>query len=69
LCALLEVSGLPTRPTEKFDMNRLLEEMRLDKKVRDGKARFALLKRLGEAVVSDAVTDADIEEVFNVCCR
>jgi len=69
LCGLLEASGLPTRPTEKFDMNRLLEAMRLDKKAREGKLRFVLLKRLGEAVVSDAVTDANIEEVFNVCCR
>ncbi len=69
LCALLEASGLSTRPTEKFDMNRLLEAMRLDKKARNGKLRFVLLKRLGEAVVSEAVTDADIEEVFNVCCR
>jgi len=69
LCALLEASGLPTRPTDKFDMNRLLEAMRLDKKAREGKLRFVLLKRLGEAVGSDAVTGADIEEVFNVCCR
>ena len=69
LWALLKASGLPTRPTERFDMNRLFEAMRLDKKARNGKVRFVLLKRLGEAVVSDAVTDADIEEVFHVCCR
>ena len=69
LCALLKASGLPTRLKEKFDMDRLLEAMRLDKKARGGKLRFVLLKRLGKAVVSDAVTDADVEEVFNVCCR
>jgi len=69
LCALLKASGLPTRPKEKFDMGRLFEAMRLDKKARNGKVRFVLLKRLGEAVVSDVVTDANVEEVFNVCCR
>lgn len=67
LCALIESSGLPTRLGSQLDLNHLLAAIRLDKKVRDGKLRFVLLKRLGEAVVSDAVTDADIEEVVNVC--
>ena len=49
------------------DMDRLLEAMRLDKKARAGKVRFVLLKRLGATVLSDDVTDADVEEVLNVC--
>jgi len=28
--------------------------------------RFVLLKRLGETVITNAVTDADIEEAVNV---
>jgi 3-dehydroquinate synthase len=67
LCDLIAASGLPTRLGEKFKLDELLTTMSVDKKARGGRLRFVLLKRLGEAVVSDAVTDADIEEVVNVC--
>jgi 3-dehydroquinate synthase len=64
---LIAASGLPTRLGKTFKLGELLEAARLDKKARDGKLRFVLLKRLGEAFVSDAVTDADIREVVDVC--
>ena len=67
LKTLIALSGLPTRLGERFTRDGLLTAMRLDKKAREGKLRFVLLKRLGEAIVSDAVTDADIEETLNVC--
>ena len=67
LWALIEASGLPTRLGERFNLDALYNAMRLDKKARGGKLRFVLLKRLGEAVVSDDVTDADIQEIVNVC--
>jgi 3-dehydroquinate synthase len=67
LCALIAASGLPTRLGKTFKLGELLEAARLDKKARDGKLRFVLLKRLGGAFVSDAVTDADIREVVDVC--
>jgi 3-dehydroquinate synthase len=64
---LIALSGLPTRLGEGFTRDELLTAMRLDKKAREGKLRFVLLKRLGEAIVSDVVTDADIKETLNVC--
>jgi len=67
LCNLVAESGLPSRLGEKFQLEDLLEVMSLDKKARNGKLRFVLLQRLGEAFVSDAVTDADLEEAVNVC--
>jgi 3-dehydroquinate synthase len=67
LCGLISASGLPTRLGKTFKPGELLEAARLDKKARDGKLRFVLLKRLGEAFVSDAVTDADLKEVVDVC--
>ena len=67
LTALIVASGLPSKLGTKFKLDELLAAARLDKKARNGKLRFVLLKRLGEAVVSDAVTDADLEEVVNVC--
>lgn len=65
--ALIAAYGLPTTIGEKFNVNDLREAMQLDKKNVAGKQRFVLLKRLGEAFVSDAVTDRDVEEVINVC--
>jgi 3-dehydroquinate synthase len=67
LCSLIEASGLPTRLGQRFEIDQLMAAMRMDKKAREGKLRFVLLKRLGEAVVSNGVTDADIEEIVNVC--
>ena len=67
LCGLIAASGLPTRLGKSFKLGELLEAARLDKKARDGKLRFVLLKCLGEAFVSDAVADADLKEVVDVC--
>ena len=41
--------------------------MSIDKKAVAGRLRVVLLERLGKAVVSESVTDRDIEEVVNEC--
>lgn len=65
--ALIQASGLPTRLGDKYNLEALLEAMRLDKKARGGQLRFVLLKTLGEAVVSEVVTDEDVKEVVDEC--
>jgi 3-dehydroquinate synthase len=65
--SLIAASGLPTRIGQGFEIDQLLAAMRLDKKARNGKLRFVLLKQLGETILSDMVTNADIEEMVNVC--
>lgn len=64
---LCQVSGLPVRIGDGYDLPAMRGALRLDKKAVGGRLRFVLLKRLGQAVVSDAVTDVDIEEVVNEC--
>lgn len=44
----LRIAGLPTRLPPECTPQRMLEAMRSDKKVRDGKIRFALPTRIGE---------------------
>lgn len=66
LVQLIGTTGLPTRLGERYRLEDLRAAMALDKKAVGGRLRFVLLPRLGEAVVSDAVTDADLEEVVNV---
>jgi 3-dehydroquinate synthase len=67
LTTLIAAGGLPTKLGTRFKLDELLAAARLDKKARNGRLRFVLLKRLGEAVVSDGVTDTDLEEAANVC--
>lgn len=64
---LCKASGLPVVVGAGYNLPALYEAMRLDKKAVGGRLRFVLLKRLGKAVISDAITDADIEEVVHEC--
>ena len=64
---LCKVSGLPVRIGDDYNLAALRAAMRVDKKAVGGRLRFVLLKRLGQAVVSDAVTDAEIEEAVHEC--
>ena len=51
--ALLKAAHLPTEPPVSLSPERFIELMSVDKKVLDGRIRLVLLKRLGEAVVTD----------------
>lgn len=64
---LIAASGLPARWDASVTVADLRPAMQLDKKAEAGRLRFVLLRRLGEAVVSDAVTEQDLEEAVRVC--
>jgi 3-dehydroquinate synthase len=50
---LLRRAGLPVVPPEEMSPEDFLEHMAVDKKVLDGRLRLVLLRRLGEAVITD----------------
>ena len=50
---LLRRAGLPVMPPEGMSPEDFLEHMAVDKKVLDGRLRLVLLRRLGEAVITD----------------
>jgi 3-dehydroquinate synthase len=56
---LLEHAGLPVEPPTELDVERYLQLMMVDKKVKDGRIRLVLLKEIGKAFVSDDY-DADL---------
>ncbi|MBL8880047.1 MAG: 3-dehydroquinate synthase [Phycisphaerales bacterium] len=58
--ALLHTLGLPTALPRPVDAEALLEACRVDKKVRSGKVRFALLRGIGAPVIVDHLSDAEI---------
>lgn len=64
---LFEQAGLPV-VGPKLGTARYVELMRHDKKVADGKLRLILLRRIGEAMISDAASLADIEASIEACC-
>jgi 3-dehydroquinate synthase len=60
---LLEKAGLPTAMPD-LDTERVLSAMGHDKKVRQARVRFVLLKSIGQAVITDEVDPALVEEVL-----
>jgi len=61
---LLADSGLPTKFPD-LDIGRIIETIRLDKKVKDNRRiRFALAKEIGKAIVVENVTDEQIREAI-----
>ncbi len=52
IVALVERAGLPVRPPAALPPQRFLELIAVDKKVRAGRLRLVLLRRIGEAVLT-----------------
>lgn len=67
--ALFARAGLPIHGPEMGGAERYLELMQHDKKVKDGRMRLILLKKMGEAVISDDASSAEIRRAIEVRCR
>ncbi|MBI2294874.1 MAG: 3-dehydroquinate synthase [Betaproteobacteria bacterium] len=61
--AIVAAAGLPVQAPE-LGLERYLELMGRDKKVQGGRIRFVLLRRIGEAFVSDQVPREALAEVL-----
>ena len=56
--------ALPARLREPLSLAAVMESMQHDKKVRSGKLRFVVLKRLGEAATQSDIDPAMVETVW-----
>ncbi len=63
LAALLENTGLPT-DIPKLDRDKILQAMKHDKKVTDGKIKFVLPRAIGDVFITDKVDLSLIKEVL-----
>ncbi|MFC1949642.1 3-dehydroquinate synthase [Chloroflexota bacterium] len=63
LKTVLASAGLPTK-LPSLKSGDLIEAMKHDKKIQQGRLRFVLPKKIGEALVTDEVTIAQIEEAL-----
>jgi 3-dehydroquinate synthetase len=62
--AHLEAAGLPARVPAGLDPRRLLAHMRKDKKTRDGKLVFILVRGIGQAYVERGVGEDEVLETL-----
>ena len=61
---LLNAFGLPTKLPVDFPRDQILEALQFDKKFEEGKIRFVVTPKIGEAFLSDDVTMEDIREAI-----
>lgn len=61
---LLQQVDLPIAPPGDISADQLLDTMQLDKKVIDGNLRLILLKGIGNAVITEAVSRQQIREAI-----
>jgi 3-dehydroquinate synthase len=64
LKSVITRAGLPAAVPD-IDIARVIDAMRHDKKVADGKIRFVLLNAIGDAYIADDVDPALVEEVLS----
>lgn len=62
--AIIKKAGLPAQLSANLNIDDILTTLRSDKKVKSGKVRFVLPKRIGEAFVTDQVTDDIVRSVL-----
>ncbi len=61
---IIERAGLPIRAPSYMDFDHFMERMSVDKKVRDGKINFILLKAIGDAVVTNEFNEIHLRETI-----
>lgn len=61
---VIKKANLPIQLPKNINIDDILVTLRSDKKVKSGKVRFVLPKRIGEAFVTDQVTDDIIRGVL-----
>lgn len=69
IAELLSSVGLPVAPNKEIDIDLVIKAMAYDKKVLAGKIRFVLPKRIGDVVITDAVTEADVRTAIEEQAR
>jgi len=67
--ALIERTGLPSRPPAGLAPSRFLELMWRDKKVKAGRLRLVLLRSIGEAAVTDQFEPRALDATLEHLCR
>ncbi|MEM9541130.1 MAG: 3-dehydroquinate synthase [Cyanobacteria bacterium P01_E01_bin.42] len=65
--ALIEKTGLPTKIPADLEVEAILETLKSDKKVKDGKVRFILPDLIGSVSISDRVEEEVVRSAIVNC--
>jgi 3-dehydroquinate synthase len=60
----LTSANLPVE-VQDFDVDQMIKKMKLDKKNKNGKINFTLLKKIGEAVIDQIISEEIIKKTLN----
>ena len=61
---IIDRASLPTRAPAKMDYEKFIHYMAVDKKVKNGRLHFVLLKAIGDAVVTDNYDESVLRETI-----
>ncbi|HEY9294756.1 MAG TPA: 3-dehydroquinate synthase, partial [Phormidium sp.] len=61
---LIKKAGLPNKLPVGLDIGEIIDSLQTDKKVKSGKVRFVLPRRIGEATVTDQVPPDVLRQVL-----
>lgn len=61
---LIETAGLPTQLPTGLDVEAMVETLKSDKKVKEGRVRFVLPTQIGAAIVTDQVPSEVVKHVL-----
>lgn len=64
---LLKKAGLPTQIPSNLDIEKIIDSLQLDKKVKAGKVRFILPTTIGKVTITDQVTADLLREILPLC--
>ena len=65
IIALLKLCDLPTRLPDDLDSEEIMRIARTDKKFENGKVRFVLIRKIGEAYVSKDVIEGHLKQALD----
>ena len=65
IVALLKLCDLPARLPDDLDSEEIMRIARTDKKFENGKIRFVLLRKIGEAYVSKDVIEGHLKQALD----
>jgi 3-dehydroquinate synthase len=63
IVALIKKAGLPTSGL-KLPIDKVVQAMLFDKKVKSGKIRFVLPDRIGHVVIRDDIAESDVRKAI-----
>ena len=61
---LLQAFDLPVAPPENMSADTFIRHMQVDKKVLDGRLRLVLMSTLGQAIVTDRFSEANLQQTL-----